>query len=276
MVNAVLTEANLVKTSFAGAQLYGTALLDHADLQGADFSNSILAGLNLNQAHLRGAIFDGAILINASLREVDFTPTIDGNATKFVGANLIGTDFRGAHLNSANLDNAVIALDQGVPLFTVKDLVQWQPDLDKNLLSTALREVFQNREAARETGKRARAKVEAGWTWKDAAAKALTRIQALTKAPALRYQIQADAAVLIDGILVEDLDSLIESLQRHTYASIAAFVRCAVPVEVRGRYPQIEFLGDRDFNSTSSIFGHGCEPPTSLSSRIPFGFQNIG
>jgi uncharacterized protein YjbI with pentapeptide repeats len=144
MVNAVLTEANLVKTSFAGAQLYGTALLDHADLQGADFSNSILAGLNLNQAHLRGAIFDGAILINASLREVDFTPTIDGNATKFVGANLIGTDFRGAHLNSANLDNAVIALDQGVPLFTVKDLVQWQPDLDKNLLSTALREVFQN------------------------------------------------------------------------------------------------------------------------------------
>jgi len=113
-----------------------------------------------------------------------------------------------------------------------------------------LREVFQNREAARETGKRARAKVAAGWTWKHAAAKALTRIQALTKAPALRYQIQADAAVLIDGILVEDLDSLIESLQRHTYASIAAFVRCAVPVEVRGRYPQIEFLGDRDFNST--------------------------
>jgi uncharacterized protein YjbI with pentapeptide repeats len=145
MVNAVLTEANLVKTSFAGAQLYGAALLDHADLQEVDFSNSILAGLNFNQAHLRGAVFDGAILINASLREVDLTPTIEGNATRFVGANLIGADFRGAHLNSANLDSAVIALDQGVPLFTVKNLVQWQPDLDKNLLSTELQAVFQDR-----------------------------------------------------------------------------------------------------------------------------------
>ncbi len=144
LVNAVLTEASLVKTSFSGAQLYGTALLDHADLQEADFSNSILAGLNLNEAHLRGAIFDGAILVNASLREVDLTPTVGGNATRFTGANLIGTDFRGAHLNGANLDNAVVALSQGVRLFILKQLASWGPDLDRNHVSASLRGVFQD------------------------------------------------------------------------------------------------------------------------------------
>jgi uncharacterized protein YjbI with pentapeptide repeats len=143
LVNAILTESNLVKTSFSGAQLYGTAQLDHANLQQADFSNSILAGLNLNEAHLRGAIFDGAILVNASLREVELTPTADGNATRFVSANLIGTDFSGAHLDSANLDNAVVALSQGVPLFVLAQLASWGPDLDRNHVSAALRAVFQ-------------------------------------------------------------------------------------------------------------------------------------
>lgn len=145
LVNAVLTEAQLVGISFAGAQLYGTALLDHANLQEADFSNSILAGLNLNEAHLRGAIFDGAILINASLMAVDLTPTIEGNRTSFTRANLIGTDFRGAQLASANLDSAVVALDLGVPFFTLTDLANWVPDLDKNQLSAALRQVFLDR-----------------------------------------------------------------------------------------------------------------------------------
>lgn len=144
LVNALFTEANLVKASFAGAQLYGTAMLDHADLQGADFSNSILAGLNLNEAHLRGAVFDGAILINATLKEVDLRP-VDGNPTRFTGANLIGTDFRGAQLDSANLDSAEVALDLGVPFFMLKDLANWVPDLDKNLLSAALGQVFLNR-----------------------------------------------------------------------------------------------------------------------------------
>jgi len=144
LVNAVLTEANLVKANFSGAQLYGTAQLDHADLQEADFSNSILAGLNLNQAHLRGAIFDGAILVNASLREVDLTPTVGANATSFTGANLIGTDFRGAQLEGANLDNAVVALSQGVPLFILKQLPSWGPDLDRNHVSASLRDVFQD------------------------------------------------------------------------------------------------------------------------------------
>ena len=145
MVNAVLTEANLVKANFSGAQLYGTAQMDHANLQEADFSNSILAGLNLDQAHLRGAVFDGAILVNASLREVVLTPTVDGNETSFVGANLIGTDFSRAHLDSANLDNAVVALSQGVPLFVLAQLASWGPDLDRNHVSAALRGVFQDK-----------------------------------------------------------------------------------------------------------------------------------
>jgi uncharacterized protein YjbI with pentapeptide repeats len=142
MVNAVLTEASFVKATFANAQLYGTAMLDHADLQEADFSNSILSGLNLNEARLRGAKFDAANLINASLKGVDLTPTMEGNATNLIGANLIGTNFEGAQLNGANLDSAEVALREGVPFFSLTDLASWVADLNNNQISVALSKVF--------------------------------------------------------------------------------------------------------------------------------------
>jgi glycosyltransferase involved in cell wall biosynthesis len=133
-------------------------------------------------------------------------------------------------------------------LKTVGDLWMLEPGIDE--LKVALTQVCRNRAAAAETGKRARAKVESGWTWKHAADKAMARLQALRKAPVMRYQTQADAAVLIDGVLEQDLDFVLESLQRHTYAPIAAFVRCSSPsTAIRQRFPQIGFLSDLDFNA---------------------------
>jgi uncharacterized protein YjbI with pentapeptide repeats len=221
LVNAVLTEANLVKTSFAGAQLYGTALLDHANLQQADFSNSILAGLNLNEAHLRGAIFDGAILVNAHLREVDLTPTADGNATRFVGANLIGTDFRGAHLDSANLDNAVVALSQGVPLFVLTQLASWGPDLDRNHVSPALRGVFQeNGQALRESAAAYTVTLGSEWvieqypTYDLALDPHLGRLSvAISSVEVLTISVSAPVVSALDNAtLPQELVSAIESL----------------------------------------------------------------
>jgi len=134
-------------------------------------------------------------------------------------------------------------------LKTVGDLWMLEPDVDA--LTDTLTRVFQKRDDAVETGKRARAKVEASWTWKGAAAKATARMQVLAKAPTVRHQTRADAAVLIDGVSEQDLDFVIESLQRHTYASVAAFVRCPKgTVSVQEKYPQIAFVSDQDFNST--------------------------
>src|SRR5262249_19213912 len=56
-------------------------------------------------------------------------------------------------------------------LKTAADLWLLEPDLEA--LASALVYVYTNRENARETGRRARARVEDGWTWKHAAEKAL-------------------------------------------------------------------------------------------------------
>jgi GT2 family glycosyltransferase/glycosyltransferase involved in cell wall biosynthesis len=108
-------------------------------------------------------------------------------------------------------------------LKTVGDLWMLEPDADA-LKETLLR-VFNDRVTAREMGQRARAKVEAGWTWKHAAEKANQRIEALRTTPVLRHLKPADAAVLIDGVDADTLESLLESLKAHTYASLSVFVR---------------------------------------------------
>lgn len=67
---------------------------------------------------------------------------------------------------------------------TAADLWLLEPDVDA-LRETLIR-VFNNREAAREAGIRARRKVESGWTWKHAAEKAVTRMEELRALPVFR------------------------------------------------------------------------------------------
>jgi uncharacterized protein YjbI with pentapeptide repeats len=143
MPNAIFTDATLTRVNFAGAQLYGAgARVDNATLVEADFSNAILAELDLSEARLQGATFDYAVLTGAQFKGVDLRPSPNGKATSFVQANLIGANFKEAQLDGAQLANAVVALPQGVPFFTLGDLAKWAPDLDRNILSPALRDAF--------------------------------------------------------------------------------------------------------------------------------------
>src|SRR4030095_7070277 len=88
-------------------------------------------------------------------------------------------------------------------LITAADLWLLEPDL--NALTDAMVYVYANRESARETGRRARAKVESGWTWKHAAEKAVRRLQVLKTLPIVRHLKHVDTAVVLDLSDVEKL-----------------------------------------------------------------------
>jgi uncharacterized protein YjbI with pentapeptide repeats len=145
MPGAVLTGAVLDGANLAGAQIYGDlAKLDNAVLYDADLSNATLSGVHLEEAKVSGATFDGANLIGAHLKGVALTPSpTSGRVTSFVGANLIGVDCTDATFGKTSLANAVIALDQGVPFFSIGGADT--NALNKNRLPDTLRTVFSER-----------------------------------------------------------------------------------------------------------------------------------
>ena len=77
---------------------------------------------------------------------------------------------------------------------TASDL--WLLEPDQDALRETLIGVFDNRERAREAGRRARQKVETGWTWGHAADKAVARMEALKALPVVRHRQQVAAASL--------------------------------------------------------------------------------
>lgn len=126
-------------------------------------------------------------------------------------------------------------------LKTAGDLWLLEPDADA--LRSALIRIFQNRETSLEVGRRARAKVEAGWTWQHAAERALVRMESIRTSPPLRHMKRADAAVLLDGIFDQDLEAVLDSIRRHTYASLAIFVRRSGDANaVCDQHADVEFL----------------------------------
>jgi len=80
----------------------------------------------------------------------------------------------------------------------------WLLEPDAEALTAAMLDAFNNRERGREKGRRARAKVEAGWTWKHAAQRVLDRVDALTMpapTPRVKPGVAAAAAKGGDRIL---------------------------------------------------------------------------
>jgi glycosyltransferase involved in cell wall biosynthesis len=126
-------------------------------------------------------------------------------------------------------------------LKTVGDLWLLEPDIEA-LIQTLTR-VFRNAEEARDVGKRARLKVESGWTWKHAADIAASRIEELRSRPILRHLKPVDAAVWIEGVGDDELADIVESVKRHTYGSVALFARSS-----KASHPEIQPL-DGDFTS---------------------------
>ena len=122
--------------SLAGADLRevnwyaAPATLDHADLLDAVFSGSILVSLDLTQSNVSGADFSNCILTQAKFIGCVAGPGGSGRAISFEAAHLEGADFSKATFSGALLNDAIVSLDAGVPLFFL-------PIADQQYLNTA-------------------------------------------------------------------------------------------------------------------------------------------
>lgn len=111
---ANLTEANLSRVLMRHSNLSHSILnkanLSHGQLLGANLSSSQLLGSNLQRAILEDAIFTGADISNAKLMEADLYSAhlgrVSAIGTQLSYANLTKTDWQGADLSEAYLDNA--------------------------------------------------------------------------------------------------------------------------------------------------------------------------
>ena len=97
-----------------GADLSG-ANLSYADLSGAGLSDADLSGANLSGANLSGAVLNGANLSGANLSYADLSGAglnganlsdADLSDADLSGANLSYADLRGANLSNADLSGA--------------------------------------------------------------------------------------------------------------------------------------------------------------------------
>ena len=95
--SADLTEADCSPLS-SGANTI--AVLPYVILAGANFTDAILKGANLQQGRLAYAIFKNADLRDADLRATDLT------GADFTGADISGADFAGASMEGAVLSGA--------------------------------------------------------------------------------------------------------------------------------------------------------------------------
>lgn len=127
---AILYRAICSSTRAAGAHLGGADLrgvqwhgdgasLNRADLEGAVLSYSLLVSLDLSQAFLSGADLTGCVLADANMASCTIMSDAGSRAFALDGAQIQGVDFTDTNLVDALLINAGVALDKGVPLFTL-------------------------------------------------------------------------------------------------------------------------------------------------------------
>jgi glycosyltransferase involved in cell wall biosynthesis len=111
-------------------------------------------------------------------------------------------------------------------LKTAGDL--WMLEPDSSALAGLLQHVFRHREEARQKGQLGRLEAQRHWTWKEAASRAVERIQALRHQPIRRFQDEADCAVLLNfqkPVSPERLRATLDSLQRNSYANLKIYLR---------------------------------------------------
>ena len=114
MPAAILTNAHLNQATMSYVHLYGTgATVESATMEGTEFSNATLSGLNLGQAKMAGAHLSGTNLVNTNLRGAHL------EGATMVNAHLEGADFSGAFFkvtgpaSGTRMANAAVARDAG-------------------------------------------------------------------------------------------------------------------------------------------------------------------
>ena len=139
--NAIFTNADLFAASMDHVQWYGDkAKADNANLEEVNLTGANLGSINLSQAILKGATLDEANLINAKLNGAYLEPSCYNRRTSLADANLQGADFKSAHLYGANLINAAVALEKGVPLLDLDG--SFSQELDIKNLSQEFHDAF--------------------------------------------------------------------------------------------------------------------------------------
>ncbi len=116
-VGTKASSALLAGADLRGVQWYGApATLDHADLEGACLSDSLLVETDFTQAFLSGADFSGAILVGAKLKGHVISSGDSHQLTGFARSQLQGVDFTQTTILGATLYRAGVATSDGVPL----------------------------------------------------------------------------------------------------------------------------------------------------------------
>ena len=138
--SANLTDANLKGADLRGAHLIGTIVKD-AKFNGADLSDATidtdLADVNFSGATLIKTHFSGGRRSGSNLQDTNFTgATLDGAklnwlyiySSSFVdaslkGAFLIGTKLGNSDFKGADLSDAIINNERGLPQFEADDII---------------------------------------------------------------------------------------------------------------------------------------------------------
>lgn len=141
MSNANFSQSNLYSVQLTGVHWYGgNANATGADLALANFSGAFLANMHFDQSLMQGASFDYASLIGTVFKGVNLSPTPAMKPVSFSFSNLQSTVFEETNLYDANLTNAALALEHGVPLFALSAAIKDELDLGK--LSKRVTDLF--------------------------------------------------------------------------------------------------------------------------------------
>jgi uncharacterized protein YjbI with pentapeptide repeats len=87
-----------------------------ATLEGAQFSNAYMVGIDMSNVHGGGAVFSNAVLTGARFNNATLTP-LSGTPVNFTNAFLQGADFTAADLTNATFTNAYGATAAGCMQF---------------------------------------------------------------------------------------------------------------------------------------------------------------
>jgi uncharacterized protein YjbI with pentapeptide repeats len=123
LYGALCKGTKAAQASFSGADLRQVAwyakdaTLDHADLEGAMLSGSMLMQLDLTQAYLSGADLSACVLVQASFRGCRLSPGDNRRAFSLEGSLIQQADFTDASLINASVAGALVSVLRGVPLF---------------------------------------------------------------------------------------------------------------------------------------------------------------
>lgn len=141
MFNADFYQANLYAVEMSGVYWYGNdANAVGADLSLANLSNAFLSNMNFKQCVMQGISLDYSTLISTVFDGVNLNPTSTLKPSSFTFASMQSASFIATDLNAANLTNAAIAMEKGVPLFSIN--CKFMESLDNQKIAENLRSCF--------------------------------------------------------------------------------------------------------------------------------------